>query len=96
MIDHFTKLNQRQMIISLWMAAERVLEAGAVWAAYLMHQRRVSGRGPQGVAAMATDLAFAPIVKVSSLLASFAARWRPGSTYVDNWETLVELLWKMV
>ncbi|KAL2397772.1 hypothetical protein ABEF93_004583 [Exophiala dermatitidis] len=96
MIDHFTKLNQRQMIISLWMAAERVIEAGAVWAAYLMHKRRVSGRGPQGVAAMATDLAFAPIVKVSSLLASFAARWRPGSTYVDNWETLVELLWKMV
>ncbi|KAL2433859.1 hypothetical protein ABEF95_011393 [Exophiala dermatitidis] len=96
MIDHFTKLNQRHMIISLWMAAERVLEAGAVWAAYLMHQRRASGRGPQGVAAMATDLAFAPIVKVSSLLASFAARWKPGSTYVDNWETLVELLWKMV
>jgi hypothetical protein len=34
--------------------------------------------------------------KVSTLLASFAARWKDGSAYVDAWETLVELLWSMV
>jgi hypothetical protein len=95
-IDHFIKLNQRHMIVSIWLAAERVLEAGAVWAAYLIHQSRMSGRGPHGIIALGTDFALAPIVKVSSLLASFAVRWKPGLTYVECWETLLELLWKMV
>lgn len=95
-IDHFTRLNQRQMIISIWIAAERVVEAGAVWAAYLIRERSLSGRALQGVAINGTDFPLAPIVKVSSLLASFAARWKPGSAYANNWETLVELLWKML
>ncbi|EXJ75646.1 uncharacterized protein A1O5_00153 [Cladophialophora psammophila CBS 110553] len=95
-IDHFTLLNEKNSIISIWLAAERVLEAGTVWAASLVHQQRWAGPRPQHLSATGTDVALSPIVKVSSLLASFAARWKAGSVYVSTWEIVVESLWKMV
>ncbi|KAH8646260.1 hypothetical protein BX600DRAFT_158322, partial [Xylariales sp. PMI_506] len=92
-IDHISQLNESDKIISLWMNAERVLECGAVWAAYLISQRHSAG---EGGARMETRLSMSPILKVSSLLASFAARWKAGSEFVNAWEILVELLWDML
>lgn len=97
LIDHFTQLNKRNMIISIWVAAELVLKAGAVWAASLMHKQQISGPTvPRHIFATELDVTMGPIIKVSSLLASFAARWNAGSIYVQSWETLVELFWKML
>ncbi|KIW98492.1 uncharacterized protein Z519_00153 [Cladophialophora bantiana CBS 173.52] len=95
-IDHFNLLNEKNSIISIWLAAERVLEAGTVWAASLVHQQRLAGLRPQHLSATGTDVTLGPIVKVSGLLASFAARWKVGSVYVSTWEIVVESLWKMV
>jgi hypothetical protein len=92
-IDHFARLNESNSIISLWMAAERVLEAGLVWAAYLMSQRKASPTGEHCFVSMGTGIAMGVLMKVSSLLVSFAARWQAGSSFVDAWETFIELVW---
>lgn len=96
LIDHFAQLNENNRIISIWMAAERVLEAGLVWAAYLISQRSSSPTGEHSFLSIGTGVAMGAILKVSSLLASFAARWKGGSSFVDAWETFVELLWNLI
>ncbi|KAH8680691.1 hypothetical protein BX600DRAFT_444917 [Xylariales sp. PMI_506] len=96
MIDHYARLNETNKIISIWMAAERVLEAGLVWAAYLISHRNSSPMGEHCFLSMGTGLAMSAILKVSALLASFAARWKEGAAFVDAWGTFVELLWNMI
>ncbi|CZR64477.1 uncharacterized protein PAC_14375 [Phialocephala subalpina] len=95
-IDRYAQLNGSSKIISLWMAAEKLLEAGGIWAAYVIHGRRTALPGERFFADMAMSVAMGPTMKVSSLLASFAARWKSGSAYVDAWECLIELLWNML
>ncbi|KAH0840803.1 hypothetical protein FOPE_05806 [Fonsecaea pedrosoi] len=96
LIDHYTRLNQTTSIISIWMAAEHVLIAGVIWAAGLVHQQRLSGPRLQTISSMGPGPALGPIVKVSSLLASFSARWKAGSAFVNAWETVVETLWQVL
>lgn len=93
-IDHFTHLNEEKKIISICMAALQVLEAGLVWATYLISQHQAAQAG--SFYAMETGLALSPILKVSALIASFVARWESGSAYADAWETFVQLLWNMI
>lgn len=96
-IDHYSWLNETGRILSLWMAAERVLEAGAIWAFHVVRQRALSvSSSAWERAAVERRAAMAPLLKVSTLLASFAARWKPGSAYSDAWEALVELIWTML
>ena len=82
-IDHFARLNEDNKIISIWMAAERVLEAGLVWATYLMSQRNLTPSGEHYFPPLGSRATMGPVLKVSSLLASFTARWKSGSAYVD-------------
>ncbi len=96
MIDHFTQLNEDNMIVSIWQAAEQVLEAGTLWATSVVHQQLSSGFRSQSASGAAAGVVLSPIVKVSSLLASFSARWKDGSVYVSTWATVVELLWRMM
>lgn len=93
-IDHFACLNQDKKIISICIAAEQVLEAGLVWAAYLISRDQATQIG--SFFAMEKGLALGPIMKVSALLASFVARWESGSAYAEAWETFVQLLWNMI
>lgn len=96
-IDDFVRLNERNMIVSIWFAAERVLEAGTVWAASLVHQRHIIDPRLQLLPTRGDPSeALRPVIKVSNLLASFSARWKPGLAYVHVWEAVVELLWKVV
>lgn len=96
-IDHHAKLNDDNKIISLWIAAERIMECGSLWAFFLIRQRRqLPPTVNYRLANMPTRDAMAPILKVSTLLASFAARWPGCTAYVDSWETLVEMLWSML
>lgn len=95
-ISHFAKLNDENRVISVWMAAERVLEAGLVWAYYLMHQRRTAATVGHTFSSLSTRAAVSPILKVCTLLASFTARWKNGLAYMESWEIFVELLWNMV
>jgi hypothetical protein len=37
-----------------------------------------------------------PVFKVSTVIASFVARWKNGLAYAQAWETFVELLWNMI
>lgn len=85
-IDHLARLNDDDKIISIWMAAERVLESGLVWASYLMSQSRTTTTGADRFSTVGSHAPMSPILKVSALLASFAARWNSGSAYVDAWE----------
>ena len=78
------------------MAAERVLESGVVWATYLMSQRRAMPTGEPRFSSTGIRVAMGPVLKVSTLLASFAALWKGASAYVDAWETFVELLWNVL
>jgi hypothetical protein len=96
-LDHFSLLNQQNRIISIAMAAERILESGLVWSIYLIVQRMSTAK-TRGLTVenMETRTAMEPILKVSSLLASFTGRWKAASIYVEAWEILVDLLWKMV
>lgn len=91
-IDHFAQLDEKKMIVSIWLAAEQVLKAGIVWATHIFNNQRMSGTWLLNVPKIKTSVAFGPIIKVSSLLASFAARWHIGSAYTRVWETVVELL----
>lgn len=93
-IDHFTQLNNRNSIISIWLSAERVLIAGAVWVASLIHQKHSAAHNTPSIAATSTLMN--PIVKVSSLLASFAARWKAAESYVTAWNVLVDILWQII
>lgn len=95
LIDHFTVLNNEGKVLSLWLTAGRTLEAGVVWAFYLLRQRTVSSTG-QGGGSRVSGEAMNPLLKVSALLASFAARWSAGMAYADAWQTLVDLLWGML
>ncbi|EXJ79494.1 hypothetical protein A1O1_08758 [Capronia coronata CBS 617.96] len=94
-INHFARLDGEKRIISLWMAADKVLEAGLVWATYLMH-RRTAPTEYEPSAPMGPLVAMSPILKVSALLASFSARWESGIAHAQAWESLVELLWNVV
>ncbi|KIH87798.1 hypothetical protein SPBR_04571 [Sporothrix brasiliensis 5110] len=85
LLNEYARQNPRHRISSLWMSAERIVEAGIVWVLYVLaHQQ-------YGLLDIGT--AMRPILHVSSLLASFAARWKAGTAYVEPWETLVELMW---
>lgn len=96
LIDHFARLNEDDKIISLWMTAEPIFEAGLLWASYLVNQRYSALPESRPFHTMGTKIAMSSVMKVSTLLASFAARWKSGRVYADAWETLTELLWSMV
>ena len=93
-IDHFTQLNENNLIISMWLGAERVLMGGAVWVSGLLHQKHLSGASPQGM--LSTGTALSPVMKITSLLASFAARWKAGSAYMTIWNDVVDLLLQVI
>ncbi|KAH8690800.1 hypothetical protein BGW36DRAFT_411575 [Talaromyces proteolyticus] len=98
MIDHFTRLNAEHRIISVYLAAESILEAGIVWSVYLMSQHLSPSAGifHRDSINMSARTAMGPVLKVSSLLASFSVRWPPVSAYAEAWETLVDMLWIMI
>jgi len=93
-IDHFARLNEDKRIISISMAASQVLEAGLVWATYLVCRHQTAQAG--SFYAMEKRVALDPVLKVSTLIASFVARWESGATYAEAWETFVQLLWNMI
>lgn len=96
LIDHFAALSDGNKILSIWMAAEQVLEAGAVWAAYLMSRHQNPSLTQHGASTMGTRAGLSPILKVTSLLTSFAVRCKDTSAHLRVWETLVALLWNML
>lgn len=99
MIDRFARLNDEDRIMSFWLTAEQVLEAGAVWASsFMTDSRGRTAAGDHGGISSSNGMreAMGPILKVSALLASFAARWKAGSAYVDTWEAFVELFCNML
>ncbi|KIV96491.1 hypothetical protein PV10_00353 [Exophiala mesophila] len=95
LIDHFTLLNDEGQVLSLWLTAGRTLEAGALWVFYLVRRRITLDTGQDGGSLTASE-AVSPLLKVSALLASFAARWSPGVAYANSWQALVDLLWGML
>lgn len=94
-IDHIAQLNENNAIISIWMTIEQVMVAGAVWIAGLLHRKANAGSQLQD-SFTTTDVALDPVMKVSTLLASFAARWHPASSYVTLWNAVVESMWQAV
>ncbi len=84
-LSNYFQANKDFDIISIWMAAERVLEAGAIWGSYLMYLRsnRIVGTGTSSIRTRHT---MGPLQKCSVLLTSFAGRWKEASIYVEVWE----------
>lgn len=85
LLNEFTRQNPRHRIVSLWMSAERIIEAGIVWVLYVLAQQH---HQPLDV-----GTAMRPILQVSSLLSSFASRWTTGTAYAEAWDMLVDLMW---
>jgi hypothetical protein len=94
-IDHVAHLNEQNKIISIWIAAEQILMAGTVWLAGLLHQRYHSGSSMEGVLMVGTSTGSPPVIKVTSLLASFAARWRGGYSHVAIWDAVLQSVYQM-
>ncbi|OJD29613.1 fungal specific transcription factor [Diplodia corticola] len=90
-----SKLNREHRIISIWTTAESVLQAGAVWGAYLIlsKQEDPSILPTRSIGAFGSGSLMEPLLQCSSLLASFAERWKPGRHYFQAWEAFVEMLW---
>ncbi|KAK7632574.1 hypothetical protein IWX48DRAFT_638572 [Phyllosticta citricarpa] len=92
-IMHTHKLNKERRVISIWVSAENVIQAGAAWAAYLMlRSQRDSPLHDYHILNLADLPAIEPIVKCSSILASFAERWKGGRRYCQAWEAFADML----
>lgn len=94
-IGCISKLNREHRVICIWSTTESVLQAGAVWGAYLI----LSKQGESKLLKNSSSTAFqpgssvGPLLQCSALLASFAERWKPGRHYVQAWDAFVEMLW---
>jgi hypothetical protein len=93
-IDGFIQLNKTHMIISIWRSAERVLEAGAVWAMYVIKLQLMAS--PSTRAQLRESSAMSPLLKCNNLLISFSERWKPSLIYAQIWETFLLQLWGMM
>jgi hypothetical protein len=94
-LDAYFQRNREHKLTSIWLSAERVLEAGAVWGAYVIFLKR-SQTTSDGLFSISTNCVMDPIQKCSTLLASFAERWTEGSVYLEVWETFLSLLWDVL
>lgn len=93
-IDGFVKLNKEHQVLSIWHSAERVLQAGAVWATYLISLRCTQSHHRSDVLSQTrTKSSITPLLKCTKLLVSFAERWKDGVIYSQIWETFLSLLW---
>lgn len=90
-IDGFVQLDKDHKIISIWRSAERVLEAGAVWATYVIKLRLMAI--PSTRSQIRESSAMSPLLKCNTLLTSFAQRWKVGSIYAQIWETFLLMIW---
>ncbi|KAL1640006.1 hypothetical protein SLS58_007432 [Diplodia intermedia] len=90
-----SKLNKEHRIISVWTTAELVLQAGAVWGAYLILSKQDESNLLQtrSVNISGSGSLMEPLLQCSTLLASFAERWKAGRNYVQAWEAFAEMLW---
>ncbi|KAK8164121.1 hypothetical protein IWX90DRAFT_249915 [Phyllosticta citrichinensis] len=92
-IMHTHKLNRERRVISIWVSAENVMQAGAAWAAYLMlRSQRDSPLHDHHIPNLVGLPAIEPIVKCSSILSSFAERWKCGRRYCQAWDAFADLL----
>lgn len=93
-IESIAQQNKDHKFICIWMAAERLVEAGAVWGLYLLVTKKAKIAESDGGMGMAK--AMKPLYSCSTLLASFAERWKVGSAYVDIWEAYLSFLWTVI
>jgi hypothetical protein len=94
-LDIYFQQNRDHKLTSIWLSAERVLEAGAVWGAYIIILGR-SQTMSDGLFSISTSRVMGPLQKCSTLLVSFAERWTDGSIYLEVWETFLSLLWDVL
>ena len=95
-IDHVHGTNKSGKVLSLWLEADRVLRCGMIWLYYLVHQSQ--GGQPEGDQSSMIGPAdrMAPILQVTSLLSSFAARFKRASASLSAWEACTAFFWKMM
>lgn len=95
-IDRLRELNKSGKVLSLWMDADRVLRCGKIWLYYLVYHSQsgqvVGTQSPMNYAGQS----MAPVLQVTSLLSSFAARFKGASASLSAWEACVALLWPML
>jgi hypothetical protein len=94
-IDSIAYDNTHQKLVSLWMAAERLMEAAIVWGSYLTILKQTENSSG-GILAIGLPTAMNPILQCSTVLASFAGRWKKGGIYMKVWEAYVSLLWGII
>jgi hypothetical protein len=95
-IEHVVRQNKSNMVIAISQTSNQILEAGVVWAYCLLLQKLSKLSITHTLPARGTRGQLSPVIQVSRLLTSFAARWKPGSVYVDAWNTVLELIWHLV
>lgn len=96
MINHKCELDNSGRTLSLWLEADRVLRCGILWLYYLIYQSRRQRLGGDRSPFMAMGNMMAPLLQVTSLLSSFAARFRDASASLSAWEACTAMLWPML
>lgn len=91
-IDRYVQLQEEHMLLSVWIAAERVLEAGAVWATYLLIVKEMQTDDDANSACGNTKKSMLPLWKCGNLLTSCAERWKGGRVYCKVWETFLSMI----
>lgn len=90
-IESYVRLQKEQRLLSVWLAAERVLEAAAVSAIYFLVTRRTHV-GSAEAAYNSLDESTLPLWKCANLLTSYAERWKEAIAYSRIWDTFLSLL----
>ena len=95
-INHYTRMDHKHMIVSIWLTAERIFEAGLVSAFSIINQKKLSRVGePNNYTATYNDK-LQPIFLVTNLLASFSRRWKAGLVYIETWNAIAGIVVKML
>ncbi|EKG22471.1 hypothetical protein MPH_00206 [Macrophomina phaseolina MS6] len=94
-ISFTSRLNREHRVVSIWTTAESLLQAGAVWGAYLILSKQGEPKALQGPSfnLLKPGSSMEPLLQCSALLSSFAERWKPGRQYVQAWDAFTEMLW---
>lgn len=90
-IDGYFQLQKEHMLLSVWIAAERVLEAGAVWATYLLLKKMQTD---EDTTSACSDIkkSLLPLLKCGNLLTAYAERWKRGELYRKVWDAFQSMI----
>lgn len=82
-----TKQKTQQIVLSLWLTTERVMQAGFVWIVYLLYTMKTSSQSSKRTEAHKSS-PLEPLIQCNFLLVYLTEKWSPGRPYYVAWELI--------